>query len=151
ETKDGYTQKGVANYAIDENFFKTLGIEIKEGRNFRSPADTLRSIIVNEAMAKEFGWKNPIGKKVKFPGDTSGFYFEVVGMVKNFNQSALYNPIAPLILSYRPMSNGIQIKLDPREISSTLPIIEKDWKAMLPDLPFSYSFLDRDFDSQYFA
>jgi putative ABC transport system permease protein len=151
ETKDGFTQKGVSIYSIDENFFKTMGMKMKQGRNFLGPADTLRSIIVNEAMVKEYGWDNPIGKKVKYPGDTSGFYFEVVGVVKDFNQAALYNPVAPLILAYRPINTGIQIKLDPRQISSTLPIIEKTWKTDFPDLPFSYSFLDQDFDSQYSA
>jgi putative ABC transport system permease protein len=151
ETKEGFTQKGVSNYGIDGTFLKTLGMEIKQGRNFTGPADTLNSIIVNEAMVKEYGWQNPIGKSVKFPGDTSGFHFEVVGVVKNFNQKALYNPIEPLILFYKPISSGIQIKLDPVQIPSTVATIEKTWKTYFPELPFSYSFLDQDLDSQYSA
>ena len=62
-------------------------------------------------MVKYFGWDNAIGKKVKFPGDTSNFYLEVVGVIKDFNQKSLYNPIAPLILFYRPNNNSIQVKL----------------------------------------
>ncbi|HEY6975544.1 MAG TPA: FtsX-like permease family protein, partial [Chitinophagaceae bacterium] len=78
-------------------------------------------------------------------------YLEVVGVVKDFNQKSLYNPIAPLLMFYRPNNNGIQLKLDAKNISSTIPSIEKSWKAAFPDLPFQYTFLDQDFDSQYAA
>ena len=65
ESKNGFTDKGVDNYAVDEDFFKTLGMQIKKGRNFSGLSDTLRSIIVNENMVKYFGWDNAIGKKGK--------------------------------------------------------------------------------------
>ncbi len=151
ETKNGFKNQGVDNYGIDEDYFKTLGISLKQGRNFFTPSDTLRSVIVNENMVKYFGWDNAIGKKIKQPGDTSGSYFDVVGVVKDFNQKSLYNPIAPLILFYRPNSNGIQIKLSKNNIPSAIADIEKLWKSTFPDLPFSYTFLDQDFDSQYAA
>ncbi|HKG68508.1 MAG TPA: ABC transporter permease [Segetibacter sp.] len=151
ESENGFKDQGVDCYGIDEDFFKTLGMQIKKGRNFSGLSDTLRSIIVNENMVKSFGWNNPIGKKVKFPGDTTAFYFEVVGVVKDFNQKSLYNPISPLILFYRPNSNGIQIKLRSNNIPSTIAGIEKSWKATFPDLPFSYTFLEQDFNSQYAA
>jgi putative ABC transport system permease protein len=89
ETKNGFTQKGVWNYAVDEDYFKTLGMQITNGRPFSGLSDTLRSIIINENMVKYYGWGNAIGKKVKYPGDTSGFYFEVVGVVKDFNKQSL--------------------------------------------------------------
>ncbi len=151
ETKNGFTDKGVSCYGVDENFFKTLDMQIKKGRNFFGLPDTLRSIIVNENMVKYFGWENPLGKKVKFSGDTSGNYLEVVGVVKDFNQASLYNPITPLILFYRPNSYSLQLKLNAKNISETIAGIEKSWKANFPDLPFQYTFLDQDFDSQYAA
>jgi len=151
ETKNGYTDKGVDNYAIDEDFFKSLGMKITTGRNFTGLTDTLRSIIVNENMVKYFGWDNPIGKRVKFPGDTSGRYFEVIGVVKDFNQKSLYNPITPLLLFYRPNSNLIQVKLGAADMTKSIAGIEHSWKSIFPELPFQYTFLDQDFDSQYAA
>jgi putative ABC transport system permease protein len=152
ETKNGFVDKGVDVYAIDEDYFKTLGMKMVKGRNFSGPADTLRRIIVNENMVKEYGWgDNAIGKKVKFPGDTSGNYLEVIGVVKDFNQKSLYNPIAPLILFYSPNNNGLQLKLNTQNIQSTIAGLEKTWKTIFPDLPFQYTFLDQDFDSQYAA
>lgn len=151
ESKNGFTDQGVDCYGVDENYFKTLGMKIKKGRNFSGLPDTLRSIIVNENMVKYFGWDNPIGKKVKTPGDTTGFYLEVVGVVNDFNQKSLYNPIAPLLLFYRPNSSSIQLKLDSKNIPSTIAAVERTWKSNFPDLPFNYTFLDQDFDSQYAA
>jgi putative ABC transport system permease protein len=152
ESKNGFVDKGVDCYAVDEDYFNTLGMKIVKGRNFSGLPDTLRSIIVNENMVKEFGWgENAIGKKVRFPGDTSSFYLEVVGVVKDFNQKSLYNPMAPLLLFYTPNSNTIQLKLRSGNIPSAIAAIEKKWKDALPELPFQYTFLDQDFDSQYAA
>ncbi len=152
ESKKGFVDKGVFVYGADEDYFKTLGMTIKKGRNFYSrSSDTLHGIIVNENMVNYFGWDNPIGKRVKFPGDTSGRYWEVVGVVNDFNQRSLYNPVAPLIIRYNQNNAGIQLKLDPKNIPATIAGIEKTWKAYFPDLPFTYKFLDQDFDSQYAA
>jgi putative ABC transport system permease protein len=127
-------------------------MKIVKGRSFSGLADTLRSIVVNEKMVKEYGWdESPLGKRVKFPGDTSGNHFEVVGVVKDFNQKSLYNPITPLILFYAPNSNNIHLKLDAAQIPQTIASVEKLWKKTFADLPFQYSFLDQDFDSQYAA
>jgi putative ABC transport system permease protein len=75
----------------------------------------------------------------------------VVGVIKDFNQKSLYNPIAPLILFYSPNNNSIQLKLSPANIPAAITSIEKKWKATFPELPFQYTFLDQDFDSQYAA
>ncbi len=152
ETKNGFTDKGVDCYAADEDYFKTLGMKIVKGRNFSGLPDTLRSIIVNENMVKEYGWQdNPIGKKVRFPGDTSNFYLEVIGVVKDFNQKSLYNPITPLLIFYQPNSNLVEIKLNAKNINTATAALEKSWKKYFPELPFAYTFLDQDFDSQYAA
>jgi len=152
ETKNGSIETGVYIYGIDEDYVHTLGMEMVAGRNFSGPSDTLRSIVVNESMVKEFGWGDQaIGKKVKFPDDTTANYFEVIGVVKDFNQQSLYNPITPLILFYARNTNNIQLKLNPENTTSTVAAVEKSWKAHFPDLPFQYTFLDQDFDSQYAA
>ena len=151
ETNNGHVDKGIECYGIDENFLGSLSIPVVKGRNFSSPADTLHSIMVNEAMVKHFGWKNAIGKRVTFPGDTSNHYLEVIGVIKDFNQKSLYNVIAPLLLFYSPNSNIIQVKLNPGDPKTTIAKAETVWKKYFPQLPFEYKFLDEDFNSQYAA
>lgn len=150
-TDNGSIDKGIECYAADENYFDVLGIKIVRGRNFESLADTLHSIVVNESMAKHFGWKEPLGKRIKFPGDTSGNFLEIIGVFKDFNQKSLYNPIAPLLLFYGANGNVIQVKMQGENINSTISKAEATWKKYFPDLPFEYKFLDEDFNSQYAA
>jgi putative ABC transport system permease protein len=151
QTDSGTTDKGIECYGVDENYLSTLNIPIVRGRNFLGLADTLHSILVNEAMVKHFGWKQPIGKWVKFPGDTSGNYLEVIGVVKNFNQKSLYNPIAPLLLFYGANGNVIELKMNTGNVSKTIAQVGNVWKKYFPQLPFEYKFLDEDFNSQYIA
>jgi putative ABC transport system permease protein len=151
QTQKGYQDQGINCYAVDEDYFKTLGIQLKKGRGFSGPEDTLHSIIVNENMVSFFGWDNPIGKRVKFPGDTTNRFFEVVGVVKDFNQKSLYNPIAPLLLFYRANSEIIQLKVDGAAIPEAIASMQKTWRSSFPDLPFEYTFLDQSFNSQYAA
>ncbi|HUM47067.1 MAG TPA: ABC transporter permease [Chitinophagales bacterium] len=151
ESKNGRTDKGVSCYGVDEDYFSTLGIQLTQGRNFSGPPDTLRSIIVNENLVEYFGWKEPLGQIVKQSGDTSSNYLEVIGVIKDFNQKSLYNPMEPLILFYTPNSNNILAKIAPQNIPATVSQIEKSWQSIFPELPFQYVFLDQDFDSQYAA
>ncbi|MEO6253272.1 MAG: ABC transporter permease [Ferruginibacter sp.] len=151
ETKTGFAEKGIDTYGIDENYLDNLNIKLVKGRNFSGPSDTLHSMLVNESMVKDLGWDEPIGKRVKPAGDTTGRYFEVVGVIKDFHVKSLYNPIAPLLLSYRPNSRVVQIKLGATNIPATISSIEKTWKTIFPELAFEYKFLDQDFNSQYAA
>jgi putative ABC transport system permease protein len=151
QTDSGKVDKGIECYSIDERYFSTLGINIVKGRNFSGLADTLRSIVVNEALVKQFGWKEPLGKRITFPGDTSGNYLEVVGVFNDFNQKSLYNPIAPLLLFYGPNGNVIQLKTEKGNIAGTIAKVEGIWKKYFTQLPFEYKFLDEDFQTQYAA
>jgi putative ABC transport system permease protein len=151
QTNTGYVDKGIECYGIDEHYLDVLNIPVVKGRNFSGLGDTLHSIMVNESMVKHFKWDNAIGKRVKFPGDTSSNYLEVVGVVKDFNQKSLYNPIAPLLLFYGPNSNIIQLKMNTSNISAAIAKVEGSWKKYFPQLPFEYKFLDQDFNSQYAA
>jgi putative ABC transport system permease protein len=151
QTDSGKVDKGIECYSVDENYFSTLGIKIVKGRNFANLSDTLRSIVVNEALVKQFGWKEPLGKRITFPGDTSGNYLEVVGVFNDFNQKSLYNPIAPLLLFYGPNGNVIELKTEQANIANTIAKVESTWQKYFPQLPFEYKFLDEDFQSQYVA
>lgn len=151
ETKTGYVEKSIECYSVDDQYLNTLGIKFLKGRNFSGLADTLRSVVVNESVVKQFGWDEPLGKRFKFPGDSSGRYLEVVGVFNDFNQKSLYNPITPMLFFYQPNCNIIQLKLDAKSIKASIAKVETTWKKYFSQLPFEYKFLDDDFNSQYVA
>jgi putative ABC transport system permease protein len=151
QTNTGHTDKAVECYNIDEHYLRALGIPMVRGRNFSGLSDTLHGIIVNEALAKHFGWTEPIGKRVKFPGDSSGNYKEIVGVCKDFHQKSLYEPIAPLLLFYGANNNIIELKMNAANVRESIARVESVWKKYFPQLPFEYKFLDEDLNSQYAA
>ena len=51
--------------AVDPDFIKTYGMKIIDGRNFnKTISSDKNACLVNETAAGQFGWKNPVGKKI---------------------------------------------------------------------------------------
>jgi putative ABC transport system permease protein len=152
ETDQGMTQKGVNFAIVDHDFIDALGIKMAEGREFQidMPSDTLTGVVVNETFVNRMGWKEPIGKKVEL-GNANTVRARVIGVMKDYHQTGMYNGIESLLLVYRPLNNIIYIKLNGNEIQSSIAFIEKVWKEVNPDQPFSYSFLSERFNRQFEA
>jgi predicted permease len=83
-------------------FFKTIGIPIKEGREF-TEADTRNStlvvIVTENFVHKYFPNENPIGKHIK-PGLGDGFtksdqFREIVGVVGDIKRAGLTSDVRP--------------------------------------------------------
>jgi putative ABC transport system permease protein len=152
ETDQGMAQKGINFTIVDYDFVKTLGITIVKGRDFSRdmPSDTLNGVIVNETFVKRMGWKEPIGKKVE-AGAANMLRARVIGVMKDYHQTGMYNGIESLLLAYRPLGNVIYIKLSGNETQSTISFIENKWKEIFPDQPFTYQFLSERFNRQFGA
>ena len=102
ETSEGMSQRGINFGVIDHDFVETLGIEMAVGRDFQEdmPSDTLLGVIVNQTLAERLAWDEPLGKKVEV-GDENTLRAEVVGVMKDFYQTGMYNEIESFLLIYR--------------------------------------------------
>ena len=87
---------GVDNYEVDFEFFPTMNIEFIAGRNFSREfgTDSTLAAIVNESMVKRMGWTDAIGKRIQFQGNDTLPFARVIGVVKDFHQQSLYEPIS---------------------------------------------------------
>ncbi len=152
ETDQGMTQKGVNFAVVDHDFIDALGIEMVSGRDFQEdmPSDTLTGVVINETFANRMGWKEPIGKKVDL-GDENTVRARVIGVMKDYHQTGMYNGIESLLLVYRPLNNIIYIKLSGNETQPTLAFIEKNWNEIFPGQPFTYTYLSERFNRQFEA
>ncbi|MDX2445143.1 MAG: ABC transporter permease [Bacteroidales bacterium] len=153
ETPEGMDERGVNFGACDDTFIETLGITILEGRGFSREimADTATGVIINQTLAKRMNWENPIGKKVQIGGspDNENPVARVVGLMKDFNQTGLYNEVESYMLLFRLDNRVIYIKIDDSNIDSTIGFIEKKWKEVYPDIPLEYEYLEDDFNNQF--
>ena len=147
--------------AVDPYFLKTMGIQLKEGRDFSAdnPADYTSSMIVNEALVKMFEWKNGVGQKL--PGSIEQ---QIVGVVKDFNYQSLHTPVQPLAMIIKPdsffrrindinfaapLQPRISVRLKAGNLSANLNTLRQVWKTVAPDQEFEYRFLDESIAAQY--
>ncbi|RIK70006.1 hypothetical protein DCC62_23205 [candidate division KSB1 bacterium] len=153
-----YNVEGIADgltlptYFIDHDFIPTLGIELAAGRSFSAsfPADATGAFMINETAAKQFGWDDALGKTVDWDSGTKKG--AVIGVIKDFHNQSLHEPIKPMVLQIfpEPLYVGcFVLRIAPHDIAATLAFIKDKWQAFEPQYPFQYSFLDEDFGRLY--
>lgn len=152
ETDQGMTLKGVNFVVVDHDFVDALGIKMATGRDFQEdmPSDTLTGAVVNETFAKRMNWSDPIGKKVEL-GDANTLRARVIGVMKDYHQTGMYNEIESLLMVYRARNNQVYIKLSGNNNQASISFIESKWKEIFPDQPFTYTYLSERFNRQFEA
>jgi len=152
ETDQGMAQRGINFAVVDHDFVDALGIKIVNGRDFQQdmPSDTLTGVVVNETLAKRMGWSDAINKRVEL-GDGGQIRARVIGVMKDYHQTGMYNEIESLMLVYRERNNIIYVKLSGNNTEQTISFIENKWKEIFPDQPFEYTFLSERFNRQFEA
>jgi putative ABC transport system permease protein len=152
ETPDG-EMKQIAQgiFQVGMDFVTHFGLELVAGRTYSRayPSDSSKALIINEACARQYGYRNPadaVGKKFRQWGREG----VVVGVVKDFNYTSLHSTIEPLTLPFEPYaSRYLSVKIKPENIEGTVRSIGEVWHSLVPHRPFLYSFLDDDFNKQY--
>ena len=137
-----------SRFGIDYNYLEVLGVQLVEGRNFskRYTTDLEGGALVNETFVRQFGLKEPIGKRFQYNTPHT-----IIGVVKDFHFYSLRGQIQPLVL-YLNGNNPVEIisvRIKPAEIPTTLEFLRNTWTKIAPHLPFEYSFLDEELDSRY--
>ncbi len=137
----------VSAMRVGTDFTKTMGIKIKEGRDFtHGPSDTA-AMLVNEAAVKTMGLKNPVGTAVRHFGRD----YVIQGVTENVVMSSPYLPVDPMIIFYRPSTGGtVTIRLNENTSpQKAISVIEKVFTSYNPSEPFEYRFVDEEFNRKF--
>ncbi len=140
-------------WTIDEDYLATIGIQILKGRNFdKQLASDSSGIIINEAAAKMLGYySNPLAGKLYSPEQGGIKEYEVLGMIKDFNFNSLRENVTPLVMVLGKDNRELSIRLNTKNIASTLALIRQKWDNLSPGEHFDYAFMYEDFDAAYRA
>ena len=145
---------------IDANFVETTGLKMISGRSF-SKTNTADSnyILVNEALVKEYGWKEPLGQQL--PGK---YQQQVIGVVRDFHFESLHTPIKPAVLALKPdsifaASSDVSYAFPPQprltvrfrggNLQKHIEDLRIAWKSVAGNQDFNYQFLDDALNSAY--
>ncbi|MDP4264633.1 MAG: ABC transporter permease [Bacteroidota bacterium] len=136
-------------FHIDYDYVSTLGIQIKEGRNFSRdfPTDSF-AVVINEAAVHDLGWEgtSPLGKTIVTSGQHE---YKVIGVAADFHYVSVKQKIAPLMMELGRTGAGLILKIKTAGIQDLIGDIKKQWNIFNPGAPFAYYFLDNKFDSLY--
>lgn len=140
---------------VDEDFIKTMNIKLVEGRNFKNKNEFKNTFIVNETAVKEFGWKNPIGKRivvgVKQQNDSIWSEGSVIGVVKDFNTRTLHKSIEPIVVRLQYDSwpgSCLNVRYQGVE-GEVISKIKKVYEKVLPGFFMDYERVSERYDNQY--
>ena len=150
------------NWDVDYDYIKTLGMTVKEGRDFSQdfPSDST-AVILNEAAAKAFNFTgNIIGSKIQTygggdnggPDKTNLQSLTVIGVIENFHFESLKQNVSPVMIFLSEKPRGIiSFRFQSKNAQEIISMIETKWKEMAPGQPFTYYFLDQRFSNMYAA
>jgi putative ABC transport system permease protein len=152
---DGKNFTLMQGWPVDERYIPTFEIQLKRGRNFSAqyPTDST-AVIINETAAKLFGGTDPVNKKLYMITNLSTgklATYNIIGVIKDFNFNSLRDQVAPLVLNLQQDNSGMAVRINTRDTPDLLNEIKDRWKSMVTSQPFSYSFLDEEFNKQYSA
>ncbi len=147
--KDPNTLPTFGTIAVTQDFGKTIGWKIKEGRDFSKDfgTDTL-GMILNESAVKQVGLKKDIiGETIQFNDKN----YTVLGVVKDMVMESPYKPVQPTVFLYNPdWANVITVAIKRgAPIKDALGKIETVFKKYNPGAPFDYTFNDEDYAKKF--
>ncbi len=148
---------------VDDHYVPTLGMQMIKGRNFdlaQFPTDST-AILLNEAAVAMLGVKDPLNLILYNRADEVNpnrgdhfkpLAFHVVGVVKDFNYNSMHDKIDPLVMAVNTFNWGtMAVRFHTNDAFRLVRQVESKFHAEKQGLPFSYTFMDNDFDKLYHA
>ncbi len=142
---------------VDQDYISAIGLTLLDGRNFRDKNEFKTAFIINESAAKEFGWTDPIGKKMAVGHDKEegGIWSEgsVIGVVRDFHTLSLHKKIEPLVmrLQYDDWPGFcLNVRYSGSE-GQAIASIKKVYEKVFPGFLVDYDRVKDRYDNQYAA
>jgi putative ABC transport system permease protein len=141
-------------WPIDDQYIPVLGMKMVQGRNFSKKFLTdSTAVIVNEAALRFMQGQNPLESKLYQLDDiktkkTKAFH--VIGVVKDFNFNSLREVVTPMVLFLAHDDGSLALRVsNSGNLHRLAGQIEAEWRKMAPSQPFSYDFMDDEFNNIY--
>ncbi|MEJ2542738.1 MAG: ABC transporter permease [Calditrichaceae bacterium] len=135
---------------VDYNFINTLQMNIVQGRNFSREFSTdSNACLINETLASEIGWKNPINKRLW------NNKYTVIGVIKDFHPISVNNQIPPYLMVLHDgklnSENNFCVRVTDYNMAQSILFVRNTLKTFFPDKIFDVQLYDADFDRRTMA
>ena len=133
----------------DETYFKTVGMKLIDGHDFSNnlKADTA-NIIINEAAVKQMGLKNPVNQLITFNGIKGRS--RIIGVVRDALMESPFTAVEPTVFTHGQFGSQVIYRLTPgASAHSAIEKIGKIFEKYNPAYPFTYVFVNEDYDHKF--
>jgi putative ABC transport system permease protein len=136
---------------VDADFFRTMKIDLKEGRVFDAAAlaDSTRTYVLNETAVRQLNLPNPVGSEINWLRDGPAQKGRVIGVVKDFHFQSLHEPVRPMLFALGDNFNFIVIRCEQTGIQDRIAAIQSVYRTVDNTFQFDYAFLDDQLQQQY--
>lgn len=132
---------------VDPDYIATFGMKLVKGRSFSAEIATDSSaIVINEAMVKKLGLKDPLGQELTFGNP---FKMHVVGVVADFNFESVREEVRPVVLHRGSWATMVAVKTNTADMAGLVRKVGVVWKTFSPQQELRYTFLDESFARMY--
>jgi putative ABC transport system permease protein len=137
----------MATVATGFDYTKTLGMQLKQGRDFSEDFNDSTSIILNEAAVNYMGLKDPIGETIRWDDRE----YRVIGVLGDVVMNSPNKSVDPTMFVFDPTwMADVTIRISPQlSTSEALSKLESVFKAYNPAYPFSYRFASDEFRRKF--
>ncbi|MBO9202291.1 MULTISPECIES: ABC transporter permease [Niastella] len=147
----------ISHRGISTDFFQTSGIQLLEGRDVTEtdsmvPNKTVH-VVITRSLEKLMGNGSALGKKIWHEGNPR-IDAEVVGVVNDYVYNDMYKQPDPVLFHYTKPQNATRmyVRFKPQaDLEKALAKTETVMKQYNPAYPFSYQFVDDQFNQMFMS
>ncbi len=158
-TWDGKTSSAqvlISQRYVTPGFFNTSGIKILEGRDLNETdsamADKTINVLITQGLQKLMGSGSALEKTFRYEGDSSGVRARVVGVVNDYVYGNMYGKPDPVMFFYSKPENTTEMYVRLKQnagVEKSLAQIQSVLKKNNPAYPFTYQFVDAQFNQMF--
>ncbi|CAM4169666.1 ABC transporter permease [Gillisia hiemivivida] len=137
---------------IDKDYIPLLDVEMLAGTNFDEGTTPEKSqVVVNEEALKHWDIQTPedaVNKKLTFWGNE----WTIKGVVKNYHQQSPKSPFLPMIHIFNNNFRSLAtVQFNGGSSGDNVAQVKENFNAVYPEAPFSYFFMDQEYNKQFEA
>jgi putative ABC transport system permease protein len=144
------------NNRVDHGYLELMDIKLIAGRSFNDnrESESQNKVIINRASVYELGLapEQAIGIELYTEWQGKKYTYEVIGVMEDYHQTTLKEKINPTLFFMAAPDHRFDhaiVDINTKNVEATLQTIQTNWKSVINDTPFEYSFLDENIQKQY--
>lgn len=142
-TIESAAQKSSADVvAIGQNYLATMKLRLISGRDFdeKLATDFNQAILVNQKLARSFGWEEPLGQTVTL----DSIRYSVVGVVEDFHNDGVWSPLKPTVFRLVKPENYrfLTLRVRAQNLAAMNEFLQREWQRIAPDTPYAGYYQD---------